>query len=156
MTRAFLLQTVIARIVVKQDIAISGLLLKRWLLREREIRRFGSTEERAASALASARFGRAEAVAQDLRAAKRAARSPGGIAVGVAFSVVFFCVGDEDLVGMVVMAMMTALITPISWPQKAQYSNRDDLSAVYYTYCWEPRYNNGIFRRRRWRSLTSL
>jgi hypothetical protein len=49
------------------------------LLREREIRRFGSTEERAASALASARFERAEAVARDLRVAKRAARLGAGL-----------------------------------------------------------------------------
>lgn len=48
------------------------------LLREREASRFGSTEEREASALASARFERAAAVARDLRAAKRAARSTGG------------------------------------------------------------------------------
>ena len=48
------------------------------LLRDSEASRFGSTADRDASAVASARFERAAAVARDLRAAKRAARSAGG------------------------------------------------------------------------------
>ncbi len=48
------------------------------LLRESDANKFGSAPERDASALASARFERAEAVARALSAAKRAARSAAG------------------------------------------------------------------------------
>lgn len=70
------------------------------LLREREASRFGSTEEREASALASARFERAAAVARDLRAAKRAARSiGGGVAdAGGSMAVVSSCAGGGESV----------------------------------------------------------